>query len=52
MLQNAKNVILGHSNVNSLGNKMETVEELMQSNINIALFLETKLDETFTKSTI
>ena len=46
-LQNPKNVILGHLNVNSLRNKIEAVEELMQNNIDISLFSESELDETF-----
>ena len=50
-LQNPINVILGHLNVNSLRNKMETVKKLMRNNIDISLFSETKLDETF-KSTV
>ena len=47
MLQNPKNVILGNLNVNFLRNKIEAVEELMRNNIDISLFSETKLDETF-----
>ena len=46
-LQNPKDVILGHLNVNSLRNKNEAVEELMRNNIDISFFSETKLDETF-----
>ena len=46
-LKNPKNVILGHLNVNSLRSKIEAVEELMRNNIDISLFSETKLDETF-----
>ena len=46
-LQNPKNVILGHLNANFLRNKIEAIEELMQNNINISLFSEIKLDETF-----
>ena len=42
-----KNVILEHLNVNFLRNKIEAVEELMQSHIDISLSSETKLDETF-----
>ena len=45
-LKNPK-VILGHLNVNSLRSKIEAVEELMRNNIDISLFSETKLDETF-----
>ena len=46
-LKNPKNVILGHLNINSLRSKIEAVEELMRNNIDISLFSETKLDETF-----
>ena len=46
-LKNQKNVILGHLNVNSLRSKIEAVEELIRNNIDISLFSETKLDETF-----
>ena len=46
-LQNPKNVKLRHLNVNSLRNKIEAVEELMRNNIEISLFSENKLDETF-----
>ena len=46
-LQNSKNVILGHLNVNYLWNKIESVEELMRNDIDISLLSETKLDETF-----
>ena len=42
-----KNVILEHLNVNFLRNKIEAVEELMQSHIDISLSSEIKLDETF-----
>ena len=45
--QNPKNVILGHLNVNSLRNKIEAVEELMRNKIDISLFSEFKLVETF-----
>ena len=47
MLKNTKIFILGHFNINSLRNKIEAVEELKQNNIDISLFSETKLDETF-----
>ena len=45
-LQNPQNIILGHLNVNSPRNKIEAVKEIMQNNIDISLFSETKLDET------
>ena len=46
-LKNPKNVILGHLNVIFLKNKIEAVDELIRNNIDISLFSETKLDETF-----
>ena len=46
-LKNPKNFILGHLNVDSLRSKFEAVEDLIQNNIDISLFSETKLDETF-----
>ena len=42
-LQNPKNVMLRRLNVNSLRHKIEAVKELIQSNIDISLFSETKL---------
>ena len=46
-LKNPKNVILEHLNVNFRRNKIEAVEELIRNIIDISLFSETKLDETF-----
>ena len=46
-LKNLKNVIIGHLNVNSLRNKIIAVEELVRDKVDICLFSETKLDETF-----
>ena len=46
-LKNPKNSIIGHLNVNSLRNKIIAVEELMCDKVDICLFSETKLDETF-----
>ena len=45
-LKNPKNII-GHLNVNSLRNKIITEEELIRDKVDICLFSETKLDETF-----
>ena len=42
-----KNVLIGHSNVNSVRNKIIAVEELMRDKVGICLFAETKFDETF-----
>ena len=46
-LQNPKNVIIVHLNVDSLRKKIIAVEELMRNKVDICLFSETKLDETF-----
>ena len=45
-VQNPKNVIIGHFNVNSLRNKIVAVEELMRNKVDICLVSETKFDET------
>ena len=46
-LQNFKNILIGDSNVNSLRNKFEAVEELVQNKVDICFLFETKIDETF-----
>ena len=46
-LKNPKNIIIGHLNVNSSRNKVIAVEEVMRDKVDICLFSETKLDETF-----
>ena len=46
-LQNPKNIVIGHLNVNSLRNKSEAVEELLQKKVDICFLSETKIDETF-----
>ena len=46
-LQNAKNVTISALNVNSLRNKIGTVQELITNNIDICLLSETKIDENF-----
>ena len=45
-LQNPKNKVIGHLNVNSLRNKFEAVEELVQNKVDICFLSETKIDET------
>ena len=44
-LQNPKNIVIGHLNVNSLRNKFNVAEELVQNKVDICKF--TKSDETF-----
>ena len=45
-LQNPKNKVIGHLNVNSLRNKFEAVEKLVQNKVDICFLSETKIDET------
>ena len=45
-LQNPKNIVIRHLNVNSLRNKFDAVEELVQNEIDIC-FLSEKKDEAF-----
>ena len=44
---NPKNIVIGHLNVNSLRNKFEAVEKLVQNKVDICFVSETKIDETF-----
>ena len=46
-LQDPKNITICQLNVNSLRNKIEAVEELIDKNIEICLLSETKIDEKF-----
>ena len=46
-LKNPKNILIDYLNVNSLKNKIIAVEELMSDKVDICLFSETKIDETF-----
>ena len=48
-LQNSKNIVIGHFNVNSLRNKFDAVEELVQNEIDIYFLSEKKkkIDEAF-----
>ena len=46
-LQNPKNIVIGHINVNSLKSKFDVVEELVQNKVDIWFLSETKIDETF-----
>ena len=46
-IQNLKNVIIGHLNINSLRNKFNGLAELMRGKLDILVLTETKLDYTF-----
>ena len=45
-MQNPKNIVIGHLNVNSPRNRFDAVEELVQNEIDICFFSEKK-DEAF-----
>ena len=46
-MQNPKNIVKGHLNVNSLRNKFEAVEELVQNKVDVCFLSKRKVDETF-----
>ena len=46
-LNNPKNIIIGHLNINSLRNKIDFTRILFGKNIDILLLSETKLDQSF-----
>ena len=46
-LKYAKNLIIGHLNINSIRNKFLDFKELIVSNTDICLISETKLDDSF-----
>ena len=45
--QNPKNIVIDYLNVNSLRNKFEAVEELVQNKVHICFLSETKIEEAF-----
>ena len=42
-----KNLFFGHVNINSIRNKFESVQEIIQNTFDIFLFSETKIDSSF-----
>ena len=46
-LSNPHKIILGHLNVNSLRNKLESVADVIQGTFDIFILSETKIDESF-----
>ena len=45
--ENPKNILIGHLNVNSLRNKIDSIDLLIKEHIDICLLSETKLDNSF-----
>ena len=46
-LNNPKNPIIGHLNVNSIRNKTDSIKTIINRNLDILLLTETKLDDSF-----
>ena len=46
-ITNIERLIIGHLNINSLRNKIDSLKLLMKGNIDILIITETKLDDTF-----
>lgn len=44
-MQNPKNTVIGHLNVNSLRQKLEAVAEPVQNMVDVCFFSEKKVDE-------
>ena len=42
--------MIGHLNINSIRNKFESVKHIIEENVDIILFFETKLNDTFPDS--
>ena len=48
MKENSPNkIIVGHLNINSLRNKFEALQFIINRNLDIILFLETKMNDYF-----
>ena len=46
-IQNVKNIIIAHLNINSIRNKFDALVHIINDNVDILVIVETKLDETF-----
>ena len=49
-LKNPRKITIGHLNINSIRNKFIAIKEAINNNLDIIIFSETKLGETFTNS--
>ena len=50
MLNNADRLIIGHVDMNSLRNKFEMLQEIVQDKLDILLISETKVGHSFSSS--
>ena len=46
-IQNVNRLIIAQLNINSIKQKLDTLKEIIQDNIDVLVITETKLDETF-----
>ena len=46
-LKNCNKIILGHLNINSIANKLDQSDSLVDRNIDVLVITETKLDESY-----
>ena len=51
-LNNVNRLVIGHININSLRNKYEYLKTQIKGNIDILVITESKLDDSFSYSTI
>ena len=49
-IQCPEKIIVGHLNINSIGNKFDALSLITDTNIDILLISETKLDDSFSSS--
>jgi hypothetical protein len=47
---NTGNIIIGHLNINSVGNKFDSLVELIEGNLDVLIIGESKLDKSFPKA--
>ena len=49
-IQRPENIIVGYLNMNSIGNKSDALSFIIDTNIDILLISETKLDDSFSSA--
>ena len=49
-LKNPNRLIFAHININSFRNKFETLQQVIENNVDVLLISETKLDASFPQS--
>ena len=49
-VSNTGNIVIGHLNINSVGNKFDSLVELIEDNLDVLIIGESKLDKSFPKA--